>query len=49
MVCWHVDDLFIGHENPVVSTGFTSWLSARYDTHDKNSTSYAAPNMTIWG
>ena len=34
-VCWHVDDLFTGHEDPQVVKRFTDWLSARYDTTDK--------------
>ena len=27
-VCWHVDDLFTGHEDPQVVKWFTDWLSA---------------------
>ena len=34
-ICWHVDDLFIGHEDPAVVSHFLRWLSARYDTDDK--------------
>ena len=34
-VCWHVDDLFLGHEDPTVVTNFLTWLASRYDTDDK--------------
>ena len=34
-VCWHVDDLFIGHEDPKVISNFLNWLGVRYDTADK--------------
>ena len=34
-ICWHVDDLFIGHEDPAVISQFLRWLSLRYDTDDK--------------
>jgi hypothetical protein len=34
-ICWHVDDLLIGHVNPVVVTRFLIWLAKRYDTADK--------------
>jgi hypothetical protein len=34
-VCWHVDDLFIGHEDPKVISSFLTWLGDRYDTADK--------------
>ena len=34
-VCWHVDDLFIGHEDPEVISTFLNWLGDRYDTADK--------------
>ena len=34
-ICWHVDDLFIGHEDPAVVSHFLRWLSVRYDTDDK--------------
>ncbi len=26
MVCWHVDDLFVGHDDPNVVTTFLDWL-----------------------
>jgi len=35
MVCWHVDDLFLGHEDPAVVSHFLGWLATRYDTDDK--------------
>jgi hypothetical protein len=34
-VCWHVDDLLIGHRNRDVVTRFTRWLQQRYETPDK--------------
>ncbi len=34
-ICWHVDDLFIGHEDPTVVSRFLTWLAKRYDTDDK--------------
>ncbi len=34
-VCWHVDDLFIGHKDPAVVSSLLTWLSNRYDTEDK--------------
>jgi hypothetical protein len=34
-ICWHVDDLFIGHVDPKVITSFLEWLAQRYDTTDK--------------
>ncbi len=34
-VCWHVDDLFIGHEDPTVVTHLLQWIANRYDTDDK--------------
>ena len=46
-ICWHVDDLFIGHENPTVVTTFLEWLAKRYDTDDKNSTWSEDTNMII--
>jgi hypothetical protein len=34
-VCWHVDDLLIGHKKRDVVTRFTRWLQQRYETPDK--------------
>jgi hypothetical protein len=34
-ICWHVDDLFIGHEDPAVVSQFLRWLAQRCDTDDK--------------
>jgi hypothetical protein len=34
-VCWHVDDLLLGHVDKNVVSKFLSWLSQRYDTPDK--------------
>ena len=35
-ICWHVDDLFVGHADPNVVTDFLKWLANQYDTADKN-------------
>ena len=37
-ICWHVDDLLLGHEDPQVVTDFLTWLAARYNTPDKKLT-----------
>ena len=34
-ICWHVDDLIIGHVESSVVTTFLTWLASRYDTADK--------------
>ena len=34
-ICWHVDDLFIGHADPSCVTSLLTWLARRYDTADK--------------
>ena len=34
-ICWHVDDLFIGHEDPAVVSQFHCWLAQCYNTGDK--------------
>jgi hypothetical protein len=34
-ICWHVDDLVIGHVDPTVVISFLDWLAQRYDTDDK--------------
>jgi hypothetical protein len=34
-IFWHVDDLFLGHEDPSVVSNFLDWLAQRYDTNDK--------------
>ena len=34
-VCWHVDDLLIGHKDGNVVTRFTQWLQRCYETPDK--------------
>ncbi len=34
-ICWHVNDLFIGHVDPTVVTSFLDWLAQRYNTEDK--------------
>jgi hypothetical protein len=37
-ICWHVDDLLLGHKDPRVVSEFLSWLASRYDTADKKIT-----------
>jgi hypothetical protein len=34
-ICWHVDDLFMGHQDPTVVTDLLQWLSNQYITPDK--------------
>ena len=34
-ICWHVDDLFIGHKNPQTVSNILQWLQACYETPDK--------------
>jgi hypothetical protein len=34
-VCWHVDDLFTGHEDSAVISKFMAWLSKQHDTANK--------------
>jgi hypothetical protein len=34
-ICWHVDDLFIGHKDPAVVTSLLNWLARRYNTDNK--------------
>ena len=34
-VCWHVDDLLIGHKDSNAVTRFTQWLQQHYETPDK--------------
>ena len=33
-ICWHVDDLFVGHEDPTDVTDLLRWLANRYDMAD---------------
>ncbi len=37
-VCWHVDDLLIGHEKPETVARFLTWIAKRYNTPDKKLT-----------
>ncbi len=37
-VCWHVDDLLIGHAKPETVTWFLTWIAKRYNTPDKKLT-----------
>ncbi len=34
-ICWHVDNLFIGHNDPTVVSSLLTWLAHRYDADDK--------------
>jgi hypothetical protein len=34
-ICWHVDDLLMGHEDSKIVTKFLKWLATRYNTDDK--------------
>jgi hypothetical protein len=34
-ICWHVDDLFIGHADSLAVSRILDWLANRYDTADK--------------
>lgn len=42
-ICWHVDDLLLGHVNKQVVSRFLTWLSNRYDTPDKKLTATRGP------
>jgi hypothetical protein len=37
-VCWHVDDLLIGHAKPETVTRFLTWIAKHYNTPDKKLT-----------
>ena len=37
-ICWHVDDLIIGHFDSSVVTNFLTWLASQYNTAYKSST-----------
>jgi hypothetical protein len=37
-VCWHVDDLLIGHAKPETVTRFLTWIARCYNTPDKKLT-----------
>ena len=34
-ICWHVDDLFLGHADPSFVTDLLNWLAQQYDITDK--------------
>ena len=48
-ICWHVDDLFLGHEDPIVVSNFLTWLAKRYDTDDKKLNVVRGPNHDYLG
>jgi hypothetical protein len=47
-VCWHVDDLLIGHAKPETVTRFFTWIARCYNTPEKNSLLLRAHVMNIW-
>jgi hypothetical protein len=34
-ICWHVDDLLVGHKSPTTVTNTLNWLKELYETPDK--------------
>jgi hypothetical protein len=48
-VCWHVDDLFLGHEDSIVVSNFRQWLSGRYDTTNKKLNIVCGPHHDYLG
>jgi hypothetical protein len=48
-ICWHVNDLFIGHADPACVTSLLRWLLAQYDNAKKSSISLVAPVTTTLG
>jgi hypothetical protein len=47
-VCWHVDDLLIGHAKPDTVTQFLAWIAQHYNMPDKKLTPIWAHIMIIW-
>jgi hypothetical protein len=48
-VCWHVNDLFLGHEDSTVVSNFLRLLSSRYDTTDKKLNIVCGPRQDYLG
>ena len=48
-ICWHVDDLLLGHAKKHVVTKFLAWLSQRYDTLDKKLNATRGPTHDYLG
>jgi hypothetical protein len=48
-VCWHVVDLFLGHEDFTVVSNFLRWLSSRYDTTGKKLNIVCGPRHDYLG
>jgi hypothetical protein len=48
-ICWHVDDLLAGHDDPKVVSRFMRWLSQRYDTKDKKLSVTRGPRHNYLG
>ena len=46
-ICWHVDDLLIGHKNPHTVTKILQWLQHRYETQTHHSRPRVVHAMTI--
>jgi hypothetical protein len=42
-ICWHVDDLFLGHEDSTVVSNFLQWLSSCYNTTNKKLNNVCGP------
>jgi hypothetical protein len=49
IVCWHVDDLFLGHVDPSLVTQILDWLSCCYDTPDKKLNATRGPHHDYLG
>jgi hypothetical protein len=48
-ICWHVDDLFLGHVDSSLVTQNLDWLSCCYDTPDKKLNVTHGPHHDFWG
>ncbi len=48
-ICWHVDDLFLGHVDPSLVTQILDWLSPCNDTPDKKLNATLGPRHDYLG
>jgi hypothetical protein len=48
-ICWHVDDLFLGHGDPSLVTWILDWLSHCYDIPDKKVNATRSPHHDYLG
>jgi hypothetical protein len=48
-ICWHVNDLIIGHTDPTSVTKILDWLANRYDTADKKLNITCSPHHDYLG